>query len=106
MQGPALHLAFMEDKLNVVIILLKHGADPNFCWNQKTILERAIEKRNRSMVKAMLEIPSRENICQERLKERICTTTTTKDGETDSHHGHTLFSDLIEKLPGCQYTLM
>ena len=100
MQGPALQLAFMEDNHVAVIILLKRGADPNFCWNQTTILERAIEKQNRSMVKAMLEIPSRENMCQERLKERICTATNTKDGETDSHHGHTPFSKLIVELPG------
>ena len=34
MQGPALQLAFMEDNLVAVIILLKCGADPNFCWNE------------------------------------------------------------------------
>ena len=90
----------LDDKFDEVTQQLEDGADPNFCFDGKTILERAIEKQNRSMVKAMLEIPSRENICQERLKERICTATNTKDGETDSHHRHTPFSDLITELPG------
>ena len=43
MQGPPLYLAMMEDKLDAVTVLLEHGADPNFCWEEKMILDWVIE---------------------------------------------------------------
>ena len=96
MQGPPLYLAMMEDKLDAVTVLLEHGADPNFCWEEKMILEWAIEWRNRSIVKAMLEIPSIEGICLERLKVKRCTPIL-KD---DTCHLHAPLSGLITEFPG------
>ena len=108
MQGPPLYLAMVLDKLEAVTVLLEHGADPNFCWEYKMILEWAIEQQNRSMVKAMLEIPSSERICLERLEAKSCTRTytateITKDTIIDNHL-HTPFSGLITEFPGLQST--
>jgi len=50
-----LYYATFHHHTNVVAILLKNGADPNFCYKNRTLLYLAISRKSKDITKILLE---------------------------------------------------